>query len=64
MIAANNVTSTPTVLVHIKMQYIDSNEAANVCLDATNPFDDQFFTACGPGTPAGADCGIIQGFKL
>ncbi len=61
-IGANNVTATPTVLVHIKMKYIDSNEPANVCFDATHPFDDQFYTACGGA--AGADCGASPGTQL
>lgn len=66
-IGGANVTATPTVLVHLKIRYIDSNEATNLCFDTTsNPaFDDQFFTACGPVTgPAGADCGGEPGIQI
>lgn len=66
-IGANNVTATPSVLVHVKIRYIDSNETTGICFDtASNPaFDDQFFTACGPTTgPAGADCGAEAGTQI
>lgn len=66
-IGANNVTNTPTVLVHLKIRYIDSGQTTNICFDTTsNPaFDDQFFTACGPGTgPAAADCGGSLGTQI
>ena len=61
----NNVTGTPVLLVHVKMQYLDSNLAANVCFNVAGPsFDDQFYTACGPATPALADCAGSPGAQL
>jgi hypothetical protein len=64
MIADNIVANTPTVLVHVRMQFLDGASAVSpdLCFDATNPFDDQFFTACGPFDPlvgftfVNADC--------
>ena len=64
MIGDNIVANTPTVLVHVRMQFLDGASAVSpdLCFDATNPFDDQFFTACGPFDPlvgftfVNADC--------
>jgi len=65
-IGANNVTGTPALLVHIKMKYIDSSQSSNVCFDAdsNSAFNDQFFTACGPTTFAGADCFNFPGTQI
>ena len=64
-VITDNITSTPAILVHVKMQYIDSAEPANVCFDAaTTSFDDQFYTACGPVTPNNADCGNEPGVQI
>ena len=48
-IVANNVTSQPKALLHIKMKYTDQSKAANICFESAVPFDDLFFTACGDG---------------
>jgi hypothetical protein len=48
------ITSTPKVLFHIKMKYIDAGEEADVCFYNQGVFQDQFYTAC--GGPAFADC--------
>lgn len=48
------ITSTPKVLFHIKIKYIDAGENANVCFYNDTVFQDQFFTACGGITTA--DC--------
>ncbi|SNS26391.1 Por secretion system C-terminal sorting domain-containing protein [Dokdonia pacifica] len=64
MIGNNIVANTPTVLVHVRLQFLDGASAVSpdLCFDATNPFDDQFFTACGPFDPlvgftfVNADC--------
>ncbi|MEP0265928.1 T9SS type A sorting domain-containing protein [Dokdonia sp.] len=64
MIGDNIIANTPTVLVHVKMQFAPgmTTIATDLCFDATNPFDDQFFTACGPFDPlvgftfVNADC--------
>ncbi|MEP0389992.1 MAG: hypothetical protein ABJD69_20960, partial [Dokdonia sp.] len=64
MIGTNIPANTPTALVHVKIQFLDGASAVSpdLCFDATNPFDDQFFTACGPFDPlvgftfVNADC--------
>ncbi len=64
MIGDNIPANTPVALVHVKMQFLDGASAVSpdLCFDATNPFDDQFFTACGPFDPlvgftfVNADC--------
>ena len=60
---ANNVTSTPTKLFHIKMQFVNSLELPMVAFEdnETQPpgvagSRDQFETACGPSTSGFADC--------
>ena len=65
-IGANNVTSVPAVLVHVKMKFIDSAQDPMVCFDADShpAFNDQFFTACGPITFAGADCFNFPGTQI
>jgi len=65
-IGTNNITATPTLLVHVKIQFIDSSQDPMVCFDAdSNPaFNDQFFTACGPATFAGADCFTNPGIQI
>lgn len=61
-----NVTSTPTLLYHIKFTYIDVTKAPNVTFVETNAelsqAQDQFFTACGPFTSgfAVADCSSAE----
>ncbi len=64
MIGDNIIANTPVALVHVRMQFLDGASAISpdLCFDATNPFDDQFFTACGPFDPlvgftfVNADC--------
>lgn len=53
MIGDNIPANTPLVLAHLKMKYLmgATAEPVNICFDNTNPFDDQFFTACGPFDP-------------
>jgi hypothetical protein len=63
-IATANVTSTPSVLVHVKIKYIDSNQNANICFDSTGILSDQFFTSCGPLTPGFADCAGFPGNQI
>ena len=69
----NNVPAgTPVVLVHVKILFLDgaTGEDPSVCFDATNPFDDQFFTACGPFDPLvgfsfnAADCFAEPGSQI
>ena len=57
--AANNITDTPTLLGHLKIQMINTAESTDICFNVAGPlFDDQFYTACGPFTPGVAlrDC--------
>ena len=57
--AADNVTDTPALLAHLKIQMINTAEAPSICFNVVgNNFDDQFYTACGPFTPgfAAKDC--------
>lgn len=64
MYGDNVPAGTPVMLVHLKIRFLPgaTGEDPAVCFDATNPFDDQFFTACGPYDPLvgfgfdGADC--------
>ncbi len=53
MYGDNVPAGTPVALVHVKIKFLDgaTGEDPSVCFDATNPFDDQFFTACGPYDP-------------
>ncbi len=53
MYGDNVPTGTPVELVHLKIRFLPgaTTEDPSVCFDATNPFDDQFFTACGPYDP-------------
>ncbi len=53
MYGDNIPVGTPVVLVHVKIRFLSgaTAEDPSLCFDATNPFDDQFFTACGPFNP-------------
>ena len=60
---SENVTSTPTKLFHIKMQFTDAGELSMVAFEdnETQPpgvagCRDQFETACGPSSPGFPDC--------
>jgi len=65
-IAANNVEMTSTFLGRIRIRLIDGGDAPDICFNTEDPRDDQFFTACGPFTPApaGADCAGEIGTQL
>ena len=68
--ANDNVTSTPTKLCHIKIQYVDVSQDPIITIEDGTLFDDQFFTACGPDTGAGgggfttADCTTYAGTQI
>ncbi len=66
--AVDNVTETPTKLCHLKIKYIDVDEAPMVLFEEGSTFDDQFFTACGPDTGSTGfetkDCGGNPGTQL
>ena len=65
--ANNNVTSTPTKLIHIKIKFVDANADPNVRFEDGEVFDDQFFIACGSSTngPFDApDCTNFPGIQL
>uniref|UniRef100_UPI00404A6C8E T9SS type A sorting domain-containing protein n=1 Tax=Gelidibacter sp. TaxID=2018083 RepID=UPI00404A6C8E len=63
---SNNVTSTPTKLIHIQFKYIDVNANPMVEFEDGEVYDDQFFTACGSaGGPFDtADCTNFPGVQL
>ncbi len=65
-IAVNNVGTTPVFLGRIRIRFVDSMIPPDVCFNTEDPRDDQFFTACGPFTPApaGADCAGDIGTQL
>ncbi|WP_422105423.1 BspA family leucine-rich repeat surface protein [Winogradskyella sp.] len=56
------ITSTPKVLFHIKIRYVDISADADICFYSEGVFQDQFFTACG-GT-ATADCTNTPGVQI
>ena len=69
--ANNNVTATPTKLIHIKFQYIDVNEVPMVAFENDNGVlsqaTDQFYTACGSagsGAFETADCTNYAGTQF
>lgn len=64
--AGNNVTSTPAKLFHLKIQYVDSAIDPMMSFEDNPPFDDQFFTACGPVAVglSPADCSNEPGMQL
>jgi hypothetical protein len=63
-IATNNVTATPALLFHIKIQYLDVAQSPTVCFEQDPLFLDQTFTACGPTTFATVDCTNFPGTQL
>ncbi|VAV83345.1 hypothetical protein MNBD_BACTEROID02-496 [hydrothermal vent metagenome] len=63
-IVANNVTATPALLFHIKIQYLDVAQSPTVCFEQAPLFLDQTFTACGPTTFATVDCTNFPGTQL
>ena len=46
--AANNVTAHPKTLFHLKIQYVDVNEAPMITFETGAIYTGQTFTACGP----------------
>ena len=64
-ITEDNVTSTPTHLLSIKIKYVDSSEDPGVSFEQE---DDrlvaQFFTACGPDTAGLKDCFNHPGINI
>ena len=68
---ANNVTSTPKKLFHLKIEFVDSGMDPMVVFEdnetqppGVNDCRDQFFTACGPSSFAIADCGSNPGTQF
>ncbi|WP_422107544.1 T9SS type A sorting domain-containing protein [Winogradskyella sp.] len=56
------ITTTPKVLLHIKIRYTNVGEAPGICFFSDGVFQDQFFTACGG---AGiADCAGSPGTQI
>ncbi|MDY8138026.1 T9SS type A sorting domain-containing protein [Aquimarina sp. 2201CG5-10] len=64
-ITANNVTSTPRVLFHVRIKFIDVNADPMVAFETGAVYLDQFYTACGQVTNDGfADCSTKPGVQL
>lgn len=63
-ITANNVLSTPKLLFHIKIQYIDVNQNPTVTFETDGSFLDQTSTACGPSSAGFADCSGFPGSQI
>jgi len=64
---SNNITATDGLLLHLRLDYISGGEAQphNVCFESAPPFDDEFFTACGPhASCAIVDCSGFPGTQL
>ncbi|MBX2827381.1 MAG: T9SS type A sorting domain-containing protein [Flavobacteriaceae bacterium] len=61
--SGNNVTATPTPLMHLKIRYQDVAQDPMICFEGVAPFDDQFFTACG-GAGLGVDCTNFPGMQI
>ncbi|WP_422107521.1 T9SS type A sorting domain-containing protein [Winogradskyella sp.] len=60
-----NVTTTPKVLMHIKIKYVDANANAGICFYSDGVFQDQFITACGGAPVTGlADCTNAPGVVI
>lgn len=65
--AADNVTSVPTKLCHLKFKYANVNEMPMVMFEDGDVYDDQFETACGGiggGPFEAADCGAQPGVEI
>jgi len=60
-ITADNVESTPKLLCHIKITYINAGIDPNICFETNSVFLDQFFTACGPEAFGFPDCTVEPG---
>ncbi|WP_422106257.1 lamin tail domain-containing protein [Winogradskyella sp.] len=56
------VTATPKVLGHIKIRYLDFNEAPEICLSAEGAAQTEIYSACGGGTTA--DCANYPGVQF
>jgi hypothetical protein len=57
-----NVTSTPALLLTIKIKMVDATVPTGMVFSSVG--DDQFFTGCGPDSPANADCSNSPGVQL
>ena len=57
----NNVATTPKLLFHIKIKYLDPTEQPQVAFEQNRVFTKQFFTACGGQT---IDCYNFPGVNI
>ncbi len=59
------INSTPQLLLHIKVRFLDVSQDPQICFVFMDPFDDQYATACGPDTPStSVDCFNSPGIEL
>lgn len=63
-ISPENVTATPALLFHIKIEYADVNQDPMFSFETDPLFLDQTFTACGPTSFATSDCTSFPGIQL
>ncbi|MDY8138029.1 T9SS type A sorting domain-containing protein [Aquimarina sp. 2201CG5-10] len=63
-ITVNNVTSTPKVLLHTRMKFIDVNEDPMIAFETGTVYLDQFYSACGPVAGGLSDCSGEPGTQL
>lgn len=65
-IPADNITSTPTLLFRVRMDFASGGEllSDDICFESSDVFDDQTFTACGPSSSGFADCAASPGSQL
>ena len=63
-ITANNVTSTPKVLLHVRIKFTNVNEDPMIAFETGAVYLDQFYTACGPAAGGLANCAEEPGVQL
>jgi len=66
-IPADNVSAVTAGLFHLQIQFIPGGTAfaPGVCFTSAGSFDDQTFTACGPGASCNfPDCGAEPGIQI
>ncbi len=65
VITTNNVITTPKVLLHVRIKFIDVTQDPMVAFETGSVYLDQFYTACGSTTNTGlADCSVAPGIQL
>jgi hypothetical protein len=63
-ITANNVTSTPKNLFHLKIEYLDVSKPSDIVFETGDSYLDQTTTACGPSGSGFPDCTNYPGTQI